>query len=81
LDDSFKPKQPWQEPRLSWLGNVRLQQVHAEGPGSRAYRSDLQLKAVVPTKDFPQYSAVGLYLVSIASILPFTSFAGVRQCW
>lgn len=58
------------EPQLSWRDNVRLKQVQATGPGSRAFNRNSeqqQLTAVVPTRNLAQHDIVGFYLVSLSA--------------
>lgn len=63
---SLSERSVQQQPQMSWQSNVRLQEVRAEGPGSRAYnpKAQQQLTAVVPTRNLDKFEPVGLYMVS-----------------
>lgn len=62
----FQQQRHQRTQQLSWLGNVKVQQVEQTGPGSRAYNpsAERQLQVVVPTRDIQKHHVVGLYMVS-----------------
>jgi hypothetical protein len=81
----LKDGQALKEPQLSWLANVEVVLVRQQGPGSRAYNPNVQLQAIVPTKDFDKYDVVGLYLVRIHLVYVCTRACQGAQpnpaCW
>lgn len=69
LDQNNNSQQQQERRRgLSWRDKVRVQDVEATGPGSRAYQpqrvGQKQLQAVAPLVDFAKWDLIGFYLVS-----------------
>lgn len=80
-----------QQSMLPWLGNVRLVRVAANGPGHRAFKSDLganeQVQAAAPTRDFKPGQLIGFYLGRLtilsqlgrSTVLGLSTFACTSQ--